>query len=78
MTEFLILATSTDVWTNDKGESFDCRYIVAKKPDYVKPQIYKCSADALKIATNLRGKKCYLSFDERKRINGLTEVKTEN
>lgn len=78
MTEFLILATSSDVWTNEKGEKYDCRYIIVKKPDNVKPQIYKASADALKTASNLRGKKCYLAFDERQRINGLTEIKTEN
>lgn len=78
MTEFLILATSVDVWHNEKGEAIDCRYIVVKKSDNVKPQVYKASSDAVKIAVNLRGKKCYLSFDERQRINGLTEVKAEN
>ena len=31
MTDFLVLATSTDVFTNEKGRTFDCRYIIVKK-----------------------------------------------
>lgn len=73
MTDFLVLATSSDVFTNVKGESFDCRYIIVKKADNVKPQIYKCTKDALETASKLRGKHCLFSFDEKQRVNGVKE-----
>ena len=73
MTDFLVLATSTGVFTNEKGESFDCRYIIVNKADCVKPQIYKCTKDALETASKLRGKHCLFSFDEKQRVNGVKE-----
>lgn len=73
MTDFLVLATSSDVFTNEKGESFDCRYIIVKKAGIVKPQIYKCTKDALETASKLRGKHCLFSFDEKQRVNGVKE-----
>lgn len=73
MTDFLVLATSSDVFTNEKGESFECRYIIVKKQDNVKPQIYKCTKDALESASKLRGKHCLFSFDEKQRVNGVKE-----
>lgn len=74
MPEYLLLAFSADVWKNDKGESFDCRYLIIKKTDNVKPMVYKCTADAFEQSKNYCGKRVNLSFDERTRINGVSPV----
>lgn len=74
MTEYLLLAFSSDKFTNDKGETFDCRYLVIKKSDNVKPTIYKCTADVFEKSKNICGKYVNLAFDERCRINGINPV----
>lgn len=74
MTEYLLLAFSADVYTNDKGEKYDCRYLVIKKDDNVKPMVYKCAETAFNEAKQLTGCRVNLTFDERGRINGIKAV----
>lgn len=71
MDEYLILAVSADVWTNDNGESFDCRYLVVKKDSNVKPMIFKCDQNAFISAKKNIGKKCYMSFNERGKVTAV-------
>lgn len=74
MDEYLILAVSSDVWTNDNGEAFDCRYIVVKKKTNVKPMIFKGDEHAFNEAKKHMGKKCYMSFNERGKVTGVAPV----
>lgn len=71
MDEYLILAVSADVWTNDKGENFDCRYIIAKKDSNVKPIVFKTNEKGFNSAKKLIGKKVYMSFNERGTITAV-------
>ena len=71
MDEYLILAVSADVWINDKGESFDCRYIVVKKDSNVKPMVFKTDEKAFHSAKKLIGKKTFMSFNERGKITAV-------
>lgn len=71
MDEYLILAVSADVWINDKGESFDCRYIVVKKDGNVKPKVFKSDEKAFHSAKKLIGKKTFMSFNERGKITSV-------
>lgn len=75
MTDYLVLAVSSDVFVSDKGESFDCRYIVAKRSDNVKPMVFKCTESVLNEGSKLINKHCNFSFDEKGRVNGIAEVK---
>lgn len=74
MDEYLILAVSADVWTNEKGESFDCRYIIVKKDSNVKPMVFKSDEKAFNSAKKLIGKKVYMSFNERGKITAVSSL----
>lgn len=74
MTDYCILAVSEDTFTNDKNEKFECRYIVAKRSDNVKPLVFKCTKEAYNDAKRYINKHCNAAFDEKGRINGLMLV----
>lgn len=79
--KYMVLATSEDKFTAEKGDNagqtYDCRYIVIKKTDNVKPIPYKATESALNSAKKLRDKEVLLAFDEHGRINGIAEDKSE-
>lgn len=77
--KYKVLAVSCDTFVatygKNAGTSYQCRYCVIKKSDNVKPIAYKCTESVLATASKLIGKNVLLSFDEKCRINGITEDK---